>query len=324
MFTLFLVVAIAMLLVGFEGLQSNRAGRAVLGGLCLLLGSSALLGVSEPSWLSPAGGMAHAQEVEASSAENVPAEIESTDAVGDLSDVGDNVPELETARDNPNPELDHGDKEQEDVSTPIERMTDVQQLDAPFYPEWLKEARDINRESSPATFTLTSMESSDDVRFAVVEAYGSTTRECQRGLDEELRSATNDYINEYLNSNRASLLVRYSPKEIRSQLLRDTFVERLAVQGKDWRQANALLGFDNSFRRDLDERWGKLVAGARLMQVGLGAGVVLLLLGTLFGYFRFDTATRGYYTGRLQFATFGAILAVLAAGVLVARWIPWM
>ena len=56
----------------------------------------------------------------------------------------------------------------------------------------------------------------------------------------------------------------------------------------------------------------------------MGAGIVLLLVTTLFGYFKLDTATRGYYTGRLQFAAAAAILALVAASVLLAKWIPWM
>ena len=62
----------------------------------------------------------------------------------------------------------------------------------------------------------------------------------------------------------------------------------------------------------------------RLLQTGLGAGMALLVLSTLFGYFKLDTATRGYYTLRLQFATAGAILAIVAVSLIVANWIPWL
>jgi hypothetical protein len=48
------------------------------------------------------------------------------------------------------------------------------------------------------------------------------------------------------------------------------------------------------------------------------------LLGTLFSYFKIDTATRGYYTGRLQFVTAGAILLLVTTSVWLARWIPLM
>jgi hypothetical protein len=44
----------------------------------------------------------------------------------------------------------------------------------------------------------------------------------------------------------------------------------------------------------------------------------------MFGYFRVDNATRGYYTGRLQFLSAAAILAIVGAGVVLARWIHWL
>jgi hypothetical protein len=74
----------------------------------------------------------------------------------------------------------------------------------------------------------------------------------------------------------------------------------------------------------LDLRWSQIRARSRLAQAGLGIGVIVLLLGTMFSYFKLDTATRGYYTGRLQFATAGTILTLVAASVLLVRWIRWM
>ena len=60
-------------------------------------------------------------------------------------------------------------------------------------------------------------------------------------------------------------------------------------------------------------------------QVGLFAGAALLALGSVFGYFRLDNATRGYYTGRLQFMTAAAILAIVGARrASLARWIHWL
>ena len=60
------------------------------------------------------------------------------------------------------------------------------------------------------------------------------------------------------------------------------------------------------------------------MQTGLVSGAMLLLLTSVFGYFRLDNATRGYYTGRLQFMTAAAILAVVGAGVIAAQYITWL
>jgi hypothetical protein len=45
------------------------------------------------------------------------------------------------------------------------------------------------------------------------------------------------------------------------------------------------------------------------------------MLGVFFGFFRLDTATRGFYTGRLQFTAAAMILTVVVAGVWLARQI---
>jgi hypothetical protein len=39
---------------------------------------------------------------------------------------------------------------------------------------------------------------------------------------------------------------------------------------------------------------------------------------------RLDNATRGYYTGRLQFMTAATILGVIGAGAVLAQWIHWL
>ena len=82
-------------------------------------------------------------------------------------------------------------------------------------------------------------------------------------------------------------------------------------------QMHALLEFGPEFRKELDGRRGDLERHAREMAIAfrlrglaLGFGAVLCLLTVVFGYFRLDTATRGYYTGRLQFLAATAILIV--------------
>ena len=49
--------------------------------------------------------------------------------------------------------------------------------------------------------------------------------------------------------------------------------------------------------------------------VGIGAGWVMALLGTIFGYLKLDTLTRGYYTRRLQLVAGAVILTLIGAAV---------
>jgi hypothetical protein len=89
-------------------------------------------------------------------------------------------------------------------------------------------------------------------------------------------------------------------------------------------QVHALLEFGPDFRQEIERRWAGVTATSRLTQVGLFAGAALLLVGSVFSYFRLDNATRGYYTGRLQFMAAAAILTIVGAGALLARWITWL
>jgi hypothetical protein len=89
-------------------------------------------------------------------------------------------------------------------------------------------------------------------------------------------------------------------------------------------QTHALLTFDEKFRKELAARWTKVKGASRLGQLGFFAAGGLLLISSIFGYFRLDNATRGYYTGRLQFMTAAAILTIVGAGAILAQWITWL
>ena len=86
----------------------------------------------------------------------------------------------------------------------------------------------------------------------------------------------------------------------------------------------ALLEFGPDFRKEIDRRWTQVKATSRVVQTGVVSGAVLLLITSVFGYFRLDNATRGYYTSRLQFMTAAAILAVVTAGVVAAQYMAWL
>ena len=153
-----------------------------------------------------------------------------------------------------------------------------------------------------------------------------THREAMHALDEQLKVATEEYIGEYLQSDLAPQLVRFSLPEIKQKLLRteNLYDEKIIAPTSPMHQIHVRLEFDNEFRELLDKKWGELRATYRLAQTGLVTGGVLLLLATVFGYFRLDNATRGYYTGRLQFMAAAAILAIVATGAMFSRWIHWL
>ena len=80
-----------------------------------------------------------------------------------------------------------------------------------------------------------------------------------------------------------------------------------------------LLAFDSKFNADIKDRYQKARVAGRLTTTGIGAGLLLGFLGTVFSYLKLDTLTRGYYARRLQFAAGTVILALAAIVALLAQ-----
>jgi hypothetical protein len=162
----------------------------------------------------------------------------------------------------------------------------------------------------------------------------ATNNQSLKALDEAIVKAMNEYISDQLESERAPQLLRaawpsdYSARAIKNRCIsneKEGKYHDVARYSVGWMHENfALLEFDAKFRNELNSRWTRVRATSRLAQTGLVSGAALLLLSSVFGYFRLDNATRGYYTGRLQFMTATAILAVVGAGAVLAQWINWL
>jgi hypothetical protein len=151
-------------------------------------------------------------------------------------------------------------------------------------------------------------------------------QDCWREFDNQLEQATDEYIAEHLGESFATQFIQYDAKTIRTRLLKpeNIYHEQIVVSIGPMHQVHGLLEFKPEFRSELDQRWAQVTRYSRLTQVGLGSFAFLALLSVVFGYFRLDNATRGYYTGRLQFLTAAAILAIVGVGVVAARWVVWM
>ena len=147
-----------------------------------------------------------------------------------------------------------------------------------------------------------------------------------RALDEQLVKETGRYISDHVGSELAPTFLHYDAASIRRQLIQQSIYEEKIVSPTtgDMHQIHALVEINPEFRAQVDRDWRQVRARSRLTQLGLFAGAGLLFIGSVFSYFRLDNATRGYYTGRLQFLTAAAILAVIGGGVFAARWIHWL
>jgi hypothetical protein len=166
----------------------------------------------------------------------------------------------------------------------------------------------------------------DVYQITVSSSLYATDLQAERALDEELVKATNEYISEQLNSEIAPTLLHYTARQIKQRFVKpaNTYSEQITVSIGDMQQRHALLEFDNNFRSEIQSTWVGQIAESRLLQMSLVAGGAILLLGSVFGYFRLDNATRGYYTGRLQFMTAAAILAIVALGAAAAFRFTWL
>jgi hypothetical protein len=155
----------------------------------------------------------------------------------------------------------------------------------------------------------------------------TTELEAEKALDAELEKQTDDYVEWVLGSKLAPKFIHYKADDIKRELVPadKTYADKVEspTVGLVHRR-HALLEFKPEFRDRLKHEWNEIKAKWRLAQFGLVAGGAILFLATVFGYFRLDTATRGYYTGRLQFLSAAAILAIVGAGAVLARWIAWL
>ena len=160
-----------------------------------------------------------------------------------------------------------------------------------------------------------------------------TTNEAEASLKTEVYKFAAHYLDEHvLQEAGASDRLGYSED---SQVMRDllfspeTYSETVFFKDiGDRKMIHAKVHITPVFSSTVRHDWHNYVATLREAQVTrrilfttVGSFGVLLFIGVVFSYLKFDTATRGYYTGRLQFGAVVAILAVVAAGVLIAKWV---
>ena len=73
------------------------------------------------------------------------------------------------------------------------------------------------------------------------------------------------------------------------------------------------LRLDDEFRSVVGKQLAELQTRRRLVKGGLVGGFVLTLLTVMFGYLKMETATRGFYSRRLQTASIAIAIALLTA-----------
>jgi hypothetical protein len=78
---------------------------------------------------------------------------------------------------------------------------------------------------------------------------------------------------------------------------------------------HALLVFTPQAAEHFRQEWRMILQERRLLLFAAAVAVLLGIVGTIFGYLKTDTATRGYYTGRLRLAAGVMIIGLIAGAV---------
>ncbi len=181
------------------------------------------------------------------------------------------------------------------------------------------------------------------VRFTVTSGPHSRMREARLALADEARRTTAAYIDDQLEAENATQWLRlfvgekYNVKKLASRhAMREedtAFVEgdiqplhreQLVVSVGPMHQWYTRLEFDDRFHRELEADWQKVVATSRLLQFGFTGGGILIMLATMLGFFKANTATSGAHGRRLLVTGIVVVSALIAAGVVAARWLPWI
>jgi hypothetical protein len=159
--------------------------------------------------------------------------------------------------------------------------------------------------------------------IAVASGPYATNREAQQALDDALVKATKEYVAEQLNSDLAARLITFDARTIKRRFVKDdTYHDEASYSVGKMHENFARIQFDQKFRTEIGRRWNQVRASGRLLQTGVFAAASLLVVASVFGYFRADHATRGHYNRRLQFLAATALITIAATAALSLRFIP--
>lgn len=155
-------------------------------------------------------------------------------------------------------------------------------------------------------------------------------KECQTALDAKIALAVGEYLERI---DYAPPGARYGPPLVSRAFIDERIVKELYSERSDSPRAgemcemHALLAFDDATRRELRqslaERYESGIQADRLLGVGALAGLLLALVGSVYGYLRIDTATKGYYSGYLRIALFLVAITIISGASVVLGEVRW-
>lgn len=138
-------------------------------------------------------------------------------------------------------------------------------------------------------------------------------------LDVALHKAVNEYLVKRFGATAPARL-NLSSEFIMEGLVRDLYHrQRDDLSVGDTIETVALVEFPPRTMSMLQDELNQQTVDRRMRQAGTWAAFLFIVMGTCLAYLKYDTATKGYYSGRLKVASAVTILAALAASTAFAR-----
>ncbi len=199
----------------------------------------------------------------------------------------------------------------------IQTAPDIQAASA-ARPAKSRDARQLLqiREERPAWVDQPRSTVGDVYSMSEMDGPFATRRDCELALPDLFQRMVRDYSRMYLGEEvELDLEALY-----RSGICREAYFAPKDTSVGPMLEVHALAVFDRRGRELLsDARRARLIR-QRLEGTAGVVALVMGLMGTLFGYLKLDTATRGYYAGRLKLAAGAMAFAVVGLVTWLMQW----
>lgn len=159
-----------------------------------------------------------------------------------------------------------------------------------------------------------------DYRMTIHAGPHSNLNDCEAELAEKRVAALADYAEKLLGADASEQI------DFERFLFQHKVPERRRTEEFEHPEFGPMLNlyaeltFDRRIQQELRREYHDAVIGQRLAFTGVASGMVLFMLSAVFGFLKLDTASRGYYRGRLLAGAVGVVLLAFAF-VVVFRYL---
>lgn len=194
------------------------------------------------------------------------------------------------------------------------------QAEIEVFPDELKETADENRpEWVDAAPRLDKEGKYGAYHTSAKSGFHANDRDARAALNEAIQERIAGYIDNLPGLGAdAHYRVELDPRYIEDHIVKDLYTETRDFEraGENMLQMHARLEFDSDVRDTVFEQYRRGTVEERLWLFAGAAGLLLIVVGAVYSYLKLDTATKGYYSGRLTLAAAAVVLSALTLGCL--------